>query len=88
LFGDSTVGKALTFTLSAGVVALAVVVLAPWHAFGTDAPATGDDPLSQRAIVRPVPSALAHRGLQKTDSDESLLLGNWNFTDVDPSDAF
>jgi hypothetical protein len=82
------VRNALTLTFSAATVALAVVVLAPWHAIGTDAPAAGDDPLSQGAIVRPVPSALAHRGLQKTDSDEALMLGNWNFTDVNTSDAF
>lgn len=80
--------KALTLTFSAAAVALAVAVLAPWHWVGIDAPAAGDDPLNQRALVRPVPSELAHRGLQKTDSDASLLLGNWNFTDVDPSDAF
>jgi hypothetical protein len=82
------VRNALTITFSVAAVALALAVLAPWRSPGTDAPAAADDPLSQGAIVRPVPSALAQRGLQKTDSDEALLLGNWNFTDVDTSDAF
>ena len=80
--------KALTITFSAATLALAVAVLAPWHSIGIDAPAASDDPLSQGAIVRPVPAALAQRGLQKTDSDEALMLGNWNFTDGNPSDAF
>jgi len=82
------VRKVLTLTFSIATVALAVGVLTPWRSLGTDAPAAADDPLSQGAIVRPVPLALAQRGLQNADSDEALMLGNWNFTDINPSDAF
>jgi len=82
------VSKLLTFTVVAAAVALAVAVLAPWRAVDAAAPAAADDPLNRRAIVRPVPSALAQRGLENTDADAPLLLKNWNFTDIDLSDAF
>jgi hypothetical protein len=82
------VRKFLTVTLATAAVALAAAVLAPWRALDAAAPAAADDPLNHRAIVRPMPSALAQRGQANADADAPVLLKNWNFTDVDISDAF
>jgi len=72
--------KVIHLSALVGAILIAAFVLLPWPSADAAAPAATDDPLTIGYVLRPVPTELARRGLQKEDSDKALELKTWTYT--------